>query len=112
MVFGGFYRVAVGFALIFGRAVVAVAAPPTPLLILPAIVAIGIQDAVVVLGVLIEVLRRDAIPGGLRITRQCLVLFEDLLGRAPDPAFRPVAVKVVTAALTLPSTAIAAAPRV
>ncbi len=57
----------------------------------------GIEDAVIVLGVLIVALGRDTIARGQRITREPYVFLVNLMGVAADPAFGAIAVEIVMA---------------
>ena len=57
----------------------------------------GVEDAVIVLGVLIIVLGRDTIAHGQRITREPYVFLVNLMGVAADPAFGAIAVEIVMA---------------
>ncbi len=75
-----------------------VAALPTGLtLAVGARIGPGIEDAVIVLGVLIIVLCRNTIARGQRITREPYVFFVNLMGVAADPAFGAIAVEIVMA---------------
>ncbi len=56
-----------------------------------------IDDAVVVLGVLIVSLRRDPVPHGRRITRESDVFLVNLVGVAANPALRTTTVEVAMA---------------
>jgi len=55
--------------------------------------AVGVDDAVVVLGVLKIVLGRDAVAGGDSVARHGQVLFQHLIGVAADPNLGSVAVE-------------------
>ena len=62
----------------------------------PLIPAIGGDHAMIVLGVLEEVLRADAVPGRERVPRQRLILLDDLERRPPDLPLGAVALEVRT----------------
>src|SRR5260370_23496553 len=55
--------------------------------------ALRVHDAEIVLGVLIEVFRRDPVAAGLRLPRHRDVSLEDLIGVAADFYIGPVAVE-------------------
>ncbi len=60
-------------------------------------IVVGVDDAVVVLGVLIVRLSRDTIPKGSRIARQPDVLLVNLVGVAANPALGTGAVEIAVA---------------
>ena len=83
------------------------------LLLLALMLAVRADHAIVVLGMLVEILGRDPVPCGARVARHRQIFLEDLIGVAADTDVGPAAVEglralghmrftaVITATLTL-----------
>jgi len=83
------------------------------MLLMALVLAVRANHAIIVLGMLIEVLRGDAVAGGTRVARHCEIFLENLIRIAADANIGPAAVEglralghmrftaVVTATLTL-----------
>jgi hypothetical protein len=75
--------------LFLEAAVLALILVARPAVVRSRVAAVGIHDAIVMLGVLEEVLRRNPIPGGLSIAGEPQILLPDLVGIAANADVRP-----------------------